>query len=50
MMLESGIDVIAQPPGKGLQNVLLLSGGEDSDGGAGVGSGIFHYVLHFLSA
>src|SRR5262249_51609188 len=25
---ESGIDMIAQPPGKKLQNVLLLSGGE----------------------
>src|SRR5205807_7130645 len=25
---ESGIDVIASPPGKKLQNVLLLSGGE----------------------
>ncbi|HZM99289.1 MAG TPA: AAA family ATPase, partial [Pyrinomonadaceae bacterium] len=27
-VLESGIDVVAQPPGKRLQNVLLLSGGE----------------------
>ena len=25
---ESGIDVVASPPGKKLQNVLLLSGGE----------------------
>ena len=27
-VLESGIDIIAQPPGKRLQNILLLSGGE----------------------
>jgi len=27
-VLESGIDLVAQPPGKRLQNVLLLSGGE----------------------
>ncbi len=26
--MESGIDVVASPPGKRLQNVLLLSGGE----------------------
>jgi chromosome segregation protein len=27
-LLNSGIDIIAQPPGKRLQNMLLLSGGE----------------------
>ena len=27
-LAESGIDIVAQPPGKRLQNVLLLSGGE----------------------
>jgi len=27
-VLESGLDITAQPPGKKLQNVLLLSGGE----------------------
>ena len=27
-ILESGIDIIAQPPGKKLQNMMLLSGGE----------------------
>ncbi len=27
-VLECGIDVYAQPPGKKLQNIMLLSGGE----------------------
>jgi len=27
-VLESGIDIIVQPPGKKLQNMMLLSGGE----------------------
>ena len=27
-ILESGIDIIARPPGKKLQNITLLSGGE----------------------
>ena len=27
-LLESGIDIVAQPPGKKLQNIMLLSGGE----------------------
>ena len=27
-LLETGVDIVAQPPGKRLQNILLLSGGE----------------------
>ena len=27
-LLETGIDIVAQPPGKKLQNIALLSGGE----------------------
>ncbi len=29
-LLESGVDIVASPPGKKLQNILLLSGGERS--------------------
>ena len=27
-LLDAGIDIVAQPPGKKLQNINLLSGGE----------------------
>ena len=27
-LLETGVDIVAQPPGKKLQNIFLLSGGE----------------------
>jgi chromosome segregation protein len=42
-MLESGIDIVAQPPGKRLQNVLLLSGGEKAMAALALVLGIFHY-------
>ncbi len=42
-VLESGIDVIAQPPGKRLQNILLLSGGEKAMAALALVLGIFHY-------
>jgi len=41
--LESGIDIIAQPPGKRLQNVLLLSGGEKAMAALALVLGVFHY-------
>jgi len=41
--LESGIDIVAQPPGKRLQNVLLLSGGEKALDVLAIVLGIFHY-------
>src|ERR1044071_5676447 len=41
--LESGIDIVAQPPGKRLQNVLLLSGGEKAMAALAIVLGIFHY-------
>jgi chromosome segregation protein len=41
---ESGIDVVAQPPGKKLQNVLLLSGGEKALAALALLVGIFQYT------
>jgi chromosome segregation protein len=40
---ESGIDVVASPPGKRLQNVLLLSGGEKALTALALLVGIFQY-------
>jgi len=41
--MESGIDVIASPPGKKLQNVLLLSGGEKALTALALLVGIFQF-------
>ena len=41
--MESGIDVVASPPGKRLQNVLLLSGGEKALTALSLLVGIFQY-------
>ncbi len=40
---ESGIDLVASPPGKKLQNVLLLSGGEKALTALALLVGIFQY-------
>ncbi|MGH9340280.1 MAG: chromosome segregation protein SMC [Acidobacteriota bacterium] len=42
-LLESGIDVYAQPPGKKLQNVMLLSGGEKAMTVLSLLVALFHY-------
>ena len=41
---ESGIDVVASPPGKKLQNVLLLSGGEKALTALSLLVGIFQFA------
>jgi len=42
-VLEAGIEIVAQPPGKRLQNILLLSGGEKAMAAIALVMAIFQY-------